>query len=85
LLAKILPNLYPLLNNFDLSLIDEYLNDYEHYNYLKGKSLMVIENNNNYVADYSSINKNGSLKVKLNGTYKDIYSADVSVRLQKGK
>jgi BirA family biotin operon repressor/biotin-[acetyl-CoA-carboxylase] ligase len=81
LLAKILPNLYPLVNNFDLSLIDEYLNDYEHYNYLKGKSLMVIENNNTYVADYSSINKNGSLKVKLNGTYKDIYSADVSVRL----
>lgn len=81
LLAMLLPQLINLFDDFNPDVIPQYLINYDQFNFLKGKSLMVYDNNTHYIADYVSINSDGSLKVKTMDGYKDLYSADVSVRV----
>lgn len=83
LLSHILPTLYSCLESYNPTLIDSYITRFNKYNMLLGKNLLIKERELSYAAKYEQINKDGSLRVKKNNKFCDLYAADISVRLEK--
>jgi len=81
LLSCILPSLCSCFENYQSSLINDYINRFNKFNWLSGKELLIKEKNSTYSAKYEQINKDGSLRVKRNDQFCDLYAADISVKL----
>jgi BirA family transcriptional regulator, biotin operon repressor / biotin---[acetyl-CoA-carboxylase] ligase len=81
LLSCLLPKLYSCFENYQSSLINEYIKRFNKFNLLVGKELLIKEQKKSYIAKYERLNRDGSLRVKINNQSCDLYAADISVRL----
>lgn len=79
--AQIIDNLIASIQLFESSGLDVFLESWNHYDVIQGKSIMIKKSDSVEQGIARGIDQTGALLVEQNGKMSPLYSGDVSIRL----